>query len=146
MIVCELDKKIVEFQLRWKTLIFLYNLSLFSRGAVGVLFFDHPEKKKFWFGFWWLLVIPKCLVDIWKRMPKKIRALWRVLILVLFGLNEVTFFSNSLFLSSNLSCLINVFALRVPKRPHIVVNRHSLNSRSRKQGNQRFWKMKNGAR
>ena len=55
-----------------------------------------------------------------------------------FGMNEVTFFSNLLFLSSNFSCLINVSALKVPKRPYIVVIRHSLNSRSRREGNERI--------
>ena len=55
-----------------------------------------------------------------------------------FGLNEVNFFSSSLFVSSNFECLINVFALKVLKSPYIVVIRHSLVNRSRKEHNERF--------
>ena len=38
------------------------------------------------------------------------------------------------------------FALKVPKISYIVFIRHSLNNRSRKEGDERFWKVKNGAR
>ena len=145
LIVCELDKKFVEFQLWWKeTLIFVYSLSLLSRGTVGVLFF-RPSGDPY-IGFWCLLVVLKCLVDIWKRVYKKSEASDAFSFWFFFGMNEITFFSNSLFLSSNFSFLINFCALKVSKRPYIVVIRHSLNSRSRKEGNERFWKMKNGAR
>ena len=62
-------------------------------------------------------MVSKCLLDIWKRVQKKSETSDAFSSWCFFGLKEVTFFSNSLFLSSNFLCLINLFALKVPKIP-----------------------------
>ena len=89
MIVCELDKKTSNFNFGEKTLNFVFNLSLLSRGAVGVLF------STIWNNIYWFLMAisgSKCLVDIWKRMHKKSEASDALSSWCFFGLNEVNFF------------------------------------------------------
>ena len=142
---CELDKKIVEFQFWWKKNLEFCGqfVSAFERGCWCPFCRPSGERN---IGFWWLLVVQKCLVDIWKRAHKNLRPLLRFHLGAFLARMRLIFFSNSLCLSSNFSCLINVFALKVPKRRYIVAIRQSLNGRSRKEGNERFWKMKNGAR
>ena len=75
---------------------------LLARGAVGVLF------STFWRNVYCFLMVvtgSKCLVDIWLRVHKKSEASDAFSAWCFFGLNEVAFFSCSLFVSSNFSCI-----------------------------------------
>ena len=83
-------------------LIFECIFFLLARGAVGVLF------STFWRNVYCFLMVvtgSKCLVDIWKRVHKKSEASDAFSAWCFFGLSEVAFFSSSLFVSSNFSCI-----------------------------------------
>ena len=139
VIVCELDKKTPIFDFGGKNLEFCVQfVSAFERGCWCHL-------SIIWRNIYWFLMVisgSKCLVDIWKRVHKNLRPLMRFHFGAFLAWMRLPFFSSSLFVSSNFSCLINVFALKVPKSPSIVVIKNILNNRSWKKVMKGFERIK----
>ena len=140
IIFCGLGKKSLDFELWWKITWFLSAFFSCLREGLVVSFFS-----TFWRNIYCFLMVvtgSKCLVDIWKRVHKKSEASDAFSAWCFFGLSEVAFFSSSLFVSSNFSCIWSLFALNMPKCFYMFVNRHSVINWSPKKGNEWFWKMK----